>query len=575
MSEKNKTQTAWAVKLMTILVFMLVFWLPRGFDLDRFMATDEGAWLFRSADFYYALGQRDFDKTLISAHPGVVTTWVGTAALLIDFPEYRGLGQGYFGENRPFEDFIEANGYQPLDFLVTARVIMLLLLTSVAGISFAIAIELFGIVKASAAFLLIAFDPLYLGLTRMFHLDAPMGAFFLLSILLLLLSERGGKRWMLWLGMSGFMGGIAVLAKLPSALLAPGVVMFLLISVWQNPERRAAKKGAWVKDWILKSALWGGMALLAMLIFLPALWAAPWQSFQTLFSMAIGTSTGTMETADVFVQPTTFFFYNPLSHSYTNYLASFLWRTTPTVLAGLALALVGWRIRAGEWDIALFKRLVLGLLIFGAIYALAMSIGQKQSQKYFIPVHLVLDILAGFGWATLPALLIRVWKVRRAGAIAAGLGLLALGYQLALVLPTFPYYWTYYNPLLGGSENAGRTIFVGTGEGLDLVGEYLDQKPNPEEIRVVAWFGTGCISYFFEGTVIDINHDDVWGAREMKLLETADYLVTYSNQWFRNRPADLLFGLAGVEPEHRVWINGIEYARIYSISQLPAILYEN
>ena len=124
------------VYVFSALAFLVVFFLPRVFQLDQFMATDEGVWLFRSANFYYALGQRDFEKTMLTSHPGVVPMWVGTAALLVDFPEYRGLGQGYFKDYLSFEAFIEAQGYDPLEFLVTSRMLMLVLVAAVLTVCF-------------------------------------------------------------------------------------------------------------------------------------------------------------------------------------------------------------------------------------------------------------------------------------------------------------------------------------------------------------------------------------------------------------------------------------------------------
>ena len=46
-------------------------------------------------------------------------------------------------------------------------------------------------------------------------------------------------------------------------------------------------------------------------------------------------------------------------------------------------------------------------------------------------------------------------------------------------------------------------------------------------------------------------------------INSIDYFVTYINQWQRNMPEDLLPELDAQEPEHTIWINGIEYARIY------------
>ncbi|MFN2144581.1 MAG: hypothetical protein ACK2T7_04475, partial [Anaerolineales bacterium] len=93
--ELDRLNRSKLAKVIVLALFLASFLTPRLIDLDRFMATDEGAWLYRSGDFLYALGQRDFAKTYVEFHPGVVTSWAGSAAMLIEFPDYYKLGQGY------------------------------------------------------------------------------------------------------------------------------------------------------------------------------------------------------------------------------------------------------------------------------------------------------------------------------------------------------------------------------------------------------------------------------------------------------------------------------------------------
>jgi hypothetical protein len=45
---------------------------------------------------------------------------------------------------------------------------------------------------------------------------------------------------------------------------------------------------------------------------------------------------------------------------------------------------------------------------------------------------------------------------------------------------TFPYYLSYYNPLMGGPRKAPQVMQIGWGEGLDQAGRYLDRNPSPE-----------------------------------------------------------------------------------------------
>jgi hypothetical protein len=69
---------------------------PRLLGINRFATIDEPYWLTAGSDFYYALGQREFANTVYDYHPAVTTMCIVTAAMLLYFPQYRGMGQGYF-----------------------------------------------------------------------------------------------------------------------------------------------------------------------------------------------------------------------------------------------------------------------------------------------------------------------------------------------------------------------------------------------------------------------------------------------------------------------------------------------
>jgi hypothetical protein len=45
--------------------------------------------------------------------------------------------------------------------------------------------------------------------------------------------------------------------------------------------------------------------------------------------------------------------------------------------------------------------------------------------------------------------------------------------------------------------------------------------------------------------------------------------VVYANQWGRWVPAELFPVIQGIKPEHRIFLNGIEYVRIYNIKMFP------
>ena len=123
--------------------------------------------------------------------------------------------------------------------------------------------------------------------------------------------------------------------------------------------------------------------------------------------------------------------------------------------------------------------------------------------------------------------------------------------------------------MLGGSKRAGEIRFVGVGEGLDQAARFLNQMPDAENLRVYSWYGKGPFSYFFKGETATIPTGITWSEGFIHKLLSSDYLVVYTNQWYRQIPPELFDILEGVEPFHRVWIEEIEYTRIYKVEDIP------
>lgn len=55
----------------------------------------------------------------------------------------------------------------------------------------------------------------------------------------------------------------------------------------------------------------------------------------------------------------------------------------------------------------------------------------------------------------------------------------------------------------------------------------------------------------------------------MREVLELDYAVIYIHQWLRQAPKQLLDYLAQRTPEHSIWINGLEYVRIYKRIEVP------
>jgi hypothetical protein len=126
---------------------------------------------------------------------------------------------------------------------------------------------------------------------------------------------------------------------------------------------------------------------------------------------------------------------------------------------------------------------------------------------------------------------------------------------LLLILPvlvTFPYYLTYFNPLIGGSLTAPRLVKIGWGEGLDQVGHWLNDQPDAAATRVGSYYASA-LAPFYQGKIRDVTDDGL------------DYVVLYLKQAQGGDPLpSILRYFDAEEPLQTVRLNGIEYARLYS-----------
>ncbi len=140
-------------------------------------------------------------------------------------------------------------------------------------------------------------------------------------------------------------------------------------------------------------------------------------------------------------------------------------------------------------------------------------------------------------------------------------GVIAL--QIALVLPHYPYYFTYYNPLIGGGPAAARMLNVGWGEGLDQAARWLNSLPGAEKSSVVAWYSTTFEPFFRGNAIYKIDEEKI--SRSSKPGLAADYVVLYINQVQRELPSvGALQFFQSTTPIYTVTLHGIDYAWIWA-----------
>lgn len=548
----EKTQIPWRRWLLplALLVLFLGLRLP---GLGRFATIDEVYWIQQSANFRLAVLDGDWANTA-SRHPAVTTMWAGVLGIQMRFPQLDTIPQQEITDFH-LRHFLWQKGVNPIELIAAGRLMVVLLCAAAFALLWSPLRRLLGEPAAAAALALIALDPYLVGHQRLLHQDGLMAAFGLVSIAYFTAYIHSGKRADLLV--SAAAAGLAWLTKSPMLVLAPLAAAL----AWWGWRKTPADQSRAALRWLGAIALWGVMALAVFTLLWPAMWADPLAALNGVLSYARGSAQGEFS-GPIFFNGEIFADGRLGWASLIFYPLSFLWRATPLMLLGLAAAL--WARPWSRRHPSEQNSLLAGLGGFALLFIIAMSIAEKKFDRYMLPAYAALLPVAGWGLAqVLASLQTRLKPAVRRWAPAA-LAAALLGGQLWASAANFPYYLQHYNPLLGGAANAQHSMMLGWGEGLEQAAQYLQSKTN-RDTQVASWY-SNLFTLFYGDDVADIPILAQLSREQLEQLLAMDYLVIYIHQWQRGTPQNLLDALELLEPETRVWINGLEYVRVYHLN---------
>jgi 4-amino-4-deoxy-L-arabinose transferase-like glycosyltransferase len=543
--------------VMISLGLFLLALLPRAIGLGVFATADEAKWVYRSAQFLGALLRGDLAGTVVNLTPAVTTTWLGSLGLAV----YYGLHRAALGV--PFADWLASlpEFRADMDVLVAVRWPMVLLTSAGVVTFYYLACRLTTRRMALLFALLLAFDPHFIALSRVLGHDAPAGVFVGLALLTFLQAVQGDVpgaqssfrsghkvrtlRYAVptgwgWLIASGALAGLAWLSKSPTFFLVPFAGLVALVESW--------RRGVPLRTWLLRLALWGATAWIVFALVWPAGWRDPVGAPYAVVHNAFLSATDKVEAeAEGYWQvPDLGLFY---------YLVNGAFKLSP--LAMLGLIAWGWLTLTERRQASSVEG---WLLAFAVLFTVFMTLGGKRSNRYLLPAWPALYLLAAAGLSPILSLKSQVriigtqyairntqYAPRRHFAIR---GILLF----ILVLPalvTYPYYFPYFNPLLGGALTAPRLVKIGWGEGLDQVGRWLDGQPDAPAVRVGSYYASA-LAPFFPGNISDVTAGGL------------DYVVLYRKQVQGGYPSPtILRYYEAANPLQTVRLDGIEYAWVY------------
>ncbi len=537
---------------------------PRLPALDSFVTLDEPSWLSQGANFYYALGQREFQNTVYEYQPAVTTMWIISFAMLAYFPEYRGFGQGYLDyEKGRLDPFMRSHGKDPLVLLNHARLIQVFVIVIFFLLLYYLLQRFIPKWGAFFAVVFATFDPFYLGLTRLLTHEAMVSIFVLVSLIALAVYLFKDRR-VVFLLISGISAGLAQLTKSSAIAMLAGVGILLLAQILQERQQ------GWGKSFLnsVKSFIfWLIILVITYFILWPGMWVAPgkmlYQVYGNAFSYAFqGARLTVTEDLDV------------SKFSLGNFagivgVAKILfYRTTPITWLGVLLGFTLPFTR--DPKLVHQNRLFFALLLTNALaFIFLIGIAQgRNSPHYILTSYLSLNLLAGLGWYYAAQWIASRFSVRQFQLGYAGLVLVLL-LQAWSALSNFPYYFTYRSPILHSLGWYKDYPNFPYGEGLELAAQYLAELPDAANTTVLSYYSRGCFSYYYPGKAVSFRPYYVDGDHAIDLLrnlEEADYLIVYyANQSQLNKYDAYLNILSKVEPVHVIWMNGYEYVQIYKI----------
>lgn len=511
--------------VLYLLLFLLAF-VPRVVALDTYVASDEAKWILRSAHFLTSLRSGDYSAAASQMAtpevdvlaPAVTTMWGGVAGLLAKYQAD--------GAPVPLDDWLAALPYDhseqmPLDFYPWLR-LPTVLITSlfIPVFYFLLSRLLANRAIALTAAVLLAFDPFFINHSRVIHHDALVMVFSTLSLLAAMLYIRDFQFG--WLFVSGVALGLALLTKPTSLLLIPFVGLMIL---WRSYQTRRWSLIGW-------GILWGGLGLLTFVALWPALWADP---LGTLARLTETSATGAAGSNDQTLIPALvphrlpelgFLFYP------VNFV--FRWGILPTI--GLILAIFAWRQPAD--DVTRPVKAALGwFLLYSLLLLVILTPLATHDIRYYLLAWPLLLTVAAFG-----LLHLRCW----------GKPLIVAGLALLLLLPYYPYYISYLNPLALGPLLAPRLVKLGGGEGLDQAARFLNAQPKIGQMAAASYL-LESFNPYFAGQSTDHKSSDY-----------ADYTVNYIRQIQNQYPsAENLAYFAARTPDDTVRLNGVDYAYVY------------
>lgn len=551
-------------KVLLVMFLTMIFIAIRLPSLGQYVTADEPTYFRDSAAFLYATTHGEFGKTYRIVHPGVTTMWMGAAGYILKFPEFIDAGQTAISDFFMYHIF-QKYGLTQMQVLVAGRFFSVLGHAGVYGLSCWYLISLIGIEKGFLGSLIISVSPFYFAHSRLLHPDGFLAITMILALLAYLSFIFSGK----WIDLiiSGIAFGLALLTKVPALVITPVIILVHLEAKYGEIKGKPVLKSIWdnlLKYWII----WGFVGILVFFSLFPAMWVAPLEVIRNLSAFFFQVTQGDENYISRMFFNRTVIMNGQIGLRYWYfYPLAYLWRAGIVELLGIIMLSFVWLFPGTRSSISKKEKTVtMALLCFTVIFVLFASVSVKKFDRYILPVFLSMALLSAVGWGLVFQYFINTLKGNQGWIKNGGFWGMTLLVGLIGALPlisTYPYFLSYYNPILGGGEKATEVMMVGWGEGLDQAARYLNELPQANNLEVYAFYAN-VLNMQFVGRADSIFLHELT-PEEMETITSGDYLVLYRNHLQRQAAPALVSCISQYSPELIVEIGSIEYAYVYKV----------
>jgi hypothetical protein len=382
------------------------------------------------------------------------------------------------------------------------------------------------------------------------------------------------KKWY-YLVISAAAAAVAQLTKSSAMAMFPVIALMLAISVFEKIKERGFKSA--LIDHLKIFGIWFTLLALTYFILWPGMWVAPGKMLYEVYGNAFSYAfQGSRLQVTQELSPSQFRT-DTVGTTALFFVMTILESGTIITWLGVLLVIASLFLRGKGAPSSIEKKIFVYLFTAAVMFVLLFSIAQGLNYRHYIMTsHVSVSAIAALGWAIWLGWLGLKWESDARLRVWMGGAVLLIVLQLAEAAAFYPYYYTYYNPLMAAlTGNAPASNY---GEGIEQAAAYLAQKPNAKSLKVFAYRGRGPFSYFFPGETIILNPlfmDEPGMPAMFERLKEADYIVITDTLGFRSA-GDGLFvqALSNISPEHSINVKGVSPIRIYRVADLPPSFYE-